>query len=148
MTKVLQQKIFRRMVLSRGEKHFHWGTGHIHEIKRNFGIEKYLNTLSFAYRRDVAILRISSHRINIEVGRYTKTDRADRLCTKCSLVVLGIEVHFLLECPNYSSSRESLIRLIHDECKTFIKMDSFTKYIWLLNCENVKIMHELANSLI
>ena len=52
---------------------------------------------------------------------------------------------FLLECSNFSSSRESLIRLIYDECKNFIKMDSFTKYFWLLNCENVKIMHELAN---
>ena len=133
------------MVLFRGEKHFHWGTGHIHAIKRNCGIEKYLNTVNCAHRRYVVRSRISSHRLNIEDGRYTKKDRADRLCTKCLLGVLGIEIHILLECPNYSSSRESLIRLIHDECKTFIKMDSFTKYIWLLNCENVKIMHELAN---
>ena len=27
----------------------------------------------------------------------------------------------------------------------FIKMDSFTKYFWLLKCENVKILHELAS---
>ena len=63
----------------------------------------------------------------------------------CSLGVLGDEIHFLLKCPNYSSLRESLIRLIHDECKNFITMDSFTKYFWLLNCKNKKIMHELAN---
>ena len=78
--------------------------------------------------------------LNIEVGGYTKKDRADRLCAKCSLGVSGDEIHFLLECLNCSSSRESLNRLIHDECKTFIKMYSFAKYFWLLNCENVKIM--------
>ena len=50
------------------------------KIKCNFRIEKYLNTEIFAYRRDVTRLRISSHRLNIEVGRYAKIDRADRLC--------------------------------------------------------------------
>ena len=99
----------------------------------------YLNTVNFAYKRDVARLQISSHKLFIEVSRYTKNDRADRLCTECSLGVLSDEIHFLLlECPNYSASREPLIRLIHDECKIFIKMGSFTKYFRLLNRENVK----------
>ena len=42
------------------------------KIKCNICIEEYLNTVNFAYRRDVVRLQISSYRLNIEVGRYTK----------------------------------------------------------------------------
>ena len=34
---------------------------------------------------------------------------------------LGDEIHFLLDCPNYSSSRESLIKLINDECMNLLR---------------------------
>ena len=54
----------------------------------------YLNTVNFAYRRDVARLQISSHKLYIEVSRYTKNDRADRLCTECSLGVLVMKFTF------------------------------------------------------
>ena len=72
------------------------------KIKNHFGFEKYLNSLSFPYRRDITRLRISSHRLSIEIGRYARLDRTDRLCSKCTLGVLGDEIHFLLECPAFN----------------------------------------------
>ena len=40
--------------------------------------------------------------------------------------------------------RESLVSLVHDKCRNFVGMNNFTKYFWLLNCEDEKVMHELA----
>ena len=57
------------------------------KTKCNFGFEKYLVTQNFPYRRDITRLRISSHRWNIEIGRYAKLDREDQLCSKCSIGV-------------------------------------------------------------
>ena len=59
------------------------------KIKCDFGFEKYLSTLSFPYSRDLTTLRISSHRLSIEAGRYARIDKSDRLCTKCTMGVLG-----------------------------------------------------------
>ena len=48
------------------------------KIKNHVGFEKYLNSLSFPFRRDITRLRISSHRFSIEIGRYARIDRTDR----------------------------------------------------------------------
>ena len=115
------------------------------KIKNHFGFEKYLNSLSFPFRRDITRLRISSHRLSIEIGRYARIDRTDRLCSKCTLGVLGDEIHFLLECPAFNVTRESLIRLVNEKCKQFMAMTRFDKYFWLVNCEDERIMRELAS---
>ena len=49
------------------------------KIKNHFCLEKYLNSLSFPYRRDITRLRISSHSLSIEIERYARIDRTDRL---------------------------------------------------------------------
>ena len=112
------------------------------KIKNHFGFEKYLNSLSFAYRRDITRLRISSHRLSIEIGRYARIDRTDCLCSKCTLGVLGDEIYFLLECPAFNVTRESLIRLVNEK---FMAMIRFDKYFWLVNSEDERIMQELAS---
>ena len=115
------------------------------KVKSNFGIEKYLSLLHFPFRRDITRLRISSHKLNIETGRYARIDRVDRLCTKCSHGVLGDEIHFLLECPAFSTSREPLMGLASKVCKNFIGLSNFNKYLWLLNCEDQNLIKSLAN---
>lgn len=115
------------------------------KTKNNFGFENYLDSLSFPYRRDLTRLRISSHRLNIEIGRYARIDRENRLCTNCTLGVLGDEIHFLLECPAFSITRESLFRLAEEKCQHFKDMARFDKYFWLLNCEDEILMQNLAS---
>lgn len=55
-------------------------------VRSILGCEKYLNHLNFPYRRAITRLCNSSHKLNTEIGRYARVDRADRLCSKCSLV--------------------------------------------------------------
>ena len=91
-------------------------------VKSTFSFEKYLKHLSFPYRRYITRLRISSHKLNIEIGIYASVDRANRLCSKCSLGVLGDEVHFfLLKCPAFNTSRKSFIGLASDICKNLVE---------------------------
>ena len=114
-------------------------------IKSNFGFEKYFSSLHFNNKKDLTRLRISSHRLSIEIGRYARIDRSNRTCSKCSLCVLGDEIHFLLECPTYQASREHLITLVVNNCRNFNMMSNSDKFFWLLNCENDTIIQELAN---
>ena len=70
-TKVRKQKYLEEWSSLR-ENFSIWKQATYTKIKCNFGIEKYLNTVNCAYRRDVARLWILSHRLYIEDGRYTK----------------------------------------------------------------------------
>ena len=55
------------------------------------------------------------------------------------------ETHFLLECPTYQASRVHLIKVVVNNCRNFNMMSNSDKFFWLLNCENDKIIQELAN---
>ena len=68
-------------------------------LKPNFGLEKYLTILNnFHYERSICRLRISSHRLQIETGRYRNVPRDERICKKCSENEIEDEVHFLIKC--------------------------------------------------
>ena len=113
-------------------------------IKSNFGFEKYLSSFPFTHRKDLTRLRISSHRLYIELGRYARIERSDRKCSKYSMDVIGDKIHFMLECPAYKTYRGALITAVVKSCRNFNMMNDFNKYFWLLNCENDKIIQELA----
>ena len=55
--------------------------------------------------RNRKTLRISNHKLNIEKGRNVKISRCDRICPVCGLNIED-EIHFLFDCPKYSSIRD------------------------------------------
>ena len=74
-------------------------------IKSGFCYERYLDNIK-CRRQRAALCRIrtSSHRLNIERGRYAKIPRDKRFCEYC--VKKGEEYiedvsHFILKCPQY-----------------------------------------------
>ena len=74
-------------------------------------MEGYLsNVNAYDHRSTLTRLRISSHQLAIETGRYDKLQRSDRLCTTCDMGVLDDEQHFLAECcsPKLDHLRISL----------------------------------------
>ena len=83
---------------------------------------------NFTLRRAITKLRISSHRLKIETGRYLKLEVNKRLCNKCDLIKIEDKIHFLLECPSTSTDRQ----------------DSSDKLFWLLNCESIDILIKTA----
>ncbi len=73
-------------------------------IKSSFCWEPYLDhSRSFDERRSTARIRCSSHRLNIEVGRFSNTTRDKRTCDFCCSVgnseAIEDEEHLLRSCP-------------------------------------------------
>ena len=106
----------------------------------NFGFKSYLSSISFKkYRQDLTRLRLSSHRLEIETGRWhkpQKTPRNQRKCTFCN--TLEDEFHFLLECPLYDDLRQVFIK------SYFWRRPNILKFTELLKLENTESLRKLA----
>jgi len=55
--------------------------------------------LSAPQLRAVQRLRLGSHSLPVETGRFAEIDRQDRCCTFCDSGAVRDEKHFLMECP-------------------------------------------------
>ena len=79
--------------------------------KLSFDFEHYLNVLPNKLRVALSRLRLSSHQLRIETGRYSqnRVDRAQCTCTLCKSLILRT-YHFVLVCPVYSILRQKYIR--------------------------------------
>lgn len=108
---------------------------------------KYVDILRFKDERSsVTRLRISSHKLAIESGRYTNIPVAERFCQACNSNEIEDEEHFLLNCFLYKQSRQTLrnkIRNINNlEISTKILLDSYSPIIlklsstFISNCWN------------
>ena len=77
------------------------------KIKTNYSSPAYLDlTRKNPSRKTLVKLRISSHKLRIETGRYDNIPRDERLCNLCNCNRIEDETHFLLDCPSFSSIRE------------------------------------------
>jgi len=54
----------------------------------------------------LAKLRLSSHTLNVEIGRHNIIDRH---CIRCNLNDIEDEFHFVLICPDYVNLRNAYI---------------------------------------
>ena len=79
-------------------------------FKNKFDLEPYLlNVQNTSYRVALSRLRVGSHSLAIEVGRFHKPTPLpinDHLCSNCQSV--ENELHFQCICPRYSTLREDL----------------------------------------
>ena len=75
-------------------------------------------------------LRLSSHSMPIETGRWTRVPRENRICPNCN--VLGDERHFLYECNEIDRTDLSDIPELHqlsDYSKLKILLDNLDEYL-------------------
>ena len=80
---------------------------------------------------------MSSHRLEVEVGRWKKPNRvpiSDRKCSSCQT----LEYHFILECKIYIDLRRRLIP------KYFWIRPNMHKFIELMNCTNRGCIRKLG----
>ena len=103
-----------------------------YKLFADFNFQLYLDTINIQkYRIALTKLRVSSHRLEIEVGRWHKPqpiDVNDRKCTFCHR--LEDEYHFLLECPLYDNLRSTYIK------PYFWKRANIVKFAELLSSTN------------
>ena len=98
-------------------------------MKTTFSFESYLDVLSFELRPLFTKMRISSHDLRIETGRYTqgRIARDERYCLVCGSRDIEDEYHFIVICPSYSTLRKKYIN------KKYYTRASMIKFIDLLN---------------
>ena len=83
------------------------------------------------------VLRVSSHRFEIEMGRWHKPNKIIKSeCQHCN--VLEDEFHFILKCTVYYEIRSQLLS------KYYWKRPNMHKFIELFRSENKKIVNNLA----
>ena len=103
----------------------------------NFDYQFYLKCVNIEkYRIALSKLRLSSHRLCIETGRWSNTDISDRTCPSCNS--LEDEFHFLFECTLYSEIRRIYLP------RYFCTNPSMVKTIDLFSSGNAKTVKNLA----
>jgi hypothetical protein len=106
----------------------------------NHRFQPYLNYLSVRkFRVCMSRLRVCSHRLFIETGRWTRpvsTPISERKCIFCDK--LEDEYHFVLECTLYSDLRKLFIP------NYYVNRPNMQKFIELMNSENRRIMKNLS----
>ena len=110
-------------------------------FKCNFECEQYLSTIQHKKFRDaLAQLRLSSHCLHIETGRYGKNriERNERVCQMCSTGDIEDEYYFVFICDIYNELRIKYI-------STYYRRNpSVAKFIALMNSDNSKTINKLS----
>ena len=88
----------------------------LRSMKHTYNCETYLKIDNFENRRALTKLRTSNHRLAIETGRWTKTERENRLCKQCTQNEIEDENHFLFKCQKYSDERLLTFQFIKSQC--------------------------------
>ena len=107
---------------------------------RNFHFQSYLKVCNISkFRQSLTRLRLSSHRLEIEAGRWNKpnpTPFHERKCRICH--ILEDEYHFVLECPLYTTLRKQYLK------KYFTQRPNMFKFVSLVNSTSEKELRNLA----
>ena len=134
------QKIIDSLVTNPGKLTF------LKQIKNRHNLESYLNIKNFEHRRAITRIRTSSHRLEIETGRWHGVDRNLRICKNCILGEVEDENHFLFECQMHSSDRMELINTIKDKINVDISRnvphEEKLKYIFF--SEDLAVLNALG----
>ena len=115
--------------------------------KQNFEFESYLSIIrNFDKRRSLTKFRISSHRLKIERGRFSKPPVPvdNRVCDYCPSKIED-EFHFLIQCPKYDNVRNTLFSVGQKHCVNFTSLDDRNKFIWLLTTTDTYIISALSD---
>ena len=95
------------------------------KLKNEIKLEDYLSTLK------IFNSRISHHKLEIEIGRYKKVPREQRICKACK--VLDDEKHLFLYCHINYNIRNRLIQEIENYYPDYNQLDSIAKLKIILN---------------
>ena len=111
LTDISSQTIMSALGENQGKLLFLKQTKEIH----NF--ESYLRINNFENRRAITKLRTSSHKLEIETGRWNKIPRDQRICKNCILNKIEDENHLLFECQMYATDRNEFYNNIKSKLK-------------------------------
>ena len=92
-----------------------WKNDFSSQIKQTYTFEPYLNIGNVNHRKALTKLRLSSHKLEIEVGRWNKITRDERSCRSCELGKVENETHFFFEWSRYTQKRIIMYNFIKEK---------------------------------
>ena len=115
-------------------------------FKHNFDLEDYMFLRISKYRVSLCRLRISSHDLEIERGRYTvpKTPVNMRLCKQCNAGEVEDEKHFIISCVKYRNIRINLINVNISAIPNFTNLDKNEQFQSIMCSRDNNVIFELA----
>ena len=115
-------------------------------FKKNYSLSAYLDlTRKNPSGKSLVKLKISSHKLRFETGRYDKIPRDERLCSLCNCNKIEDETHFLLDCPSFSSIRDRLFSKIEPKMPFLRLLSHETLLSHLMNCTDYFINIQLIS---
>ena len=103
-------------------------------IKQTVGIENYLKRVTnHKLRSGLTRLRLSSHKLMIEVGRHQKIPLANRSCPFCPEYVED-EIHFITNCKLYKDTRNPMLEKCINLKPNFPYYTDQQKFIFIMTC--------------
>ena len=117
--------------------------------KNTFQQEEYLTLRSKVQRGDFSRLRLSAHKLQIEIGRYGKKgerkDPQDRLCLHCVNNECEDEFHFVMKCTLYEDLRTNLFTYVRSKFPVFNDYNEDTQFIWLMSNLDPDVINVFTN---
>ena len=101
-------------------------------------MEDYLTKLPCKYRKSLCQLRLSSHVLPIEQGRYRHVNRNERYCLLCNEDKIGDEFHFILECKALVDLRKKFIP------KYYYNRPNVLKFNQLMSSDKISLLLNVA----
>ena len=95
--------------------------------------------------RSFTKLRISNHRLEVEIGRYSKTPLSERICKCCDSDKIEDEIHFLCFCSLYCDYRKELYDNISNIVPMFETLTDIDKFTFLMGCKECDILSLILN---
>ncbi len=115
--------------------------------------EKYLDFhTDFKKRRLITKMRISSHRLEIELGRYQsktagKLRPEERICKLCNLGEVEDEKHALMNCPMYSVQRKNMLEELFEIFPALPALSVNEQFVFIMTCQDYEVFKPLCKML-
>lgn len=122
-------------------------------FKSSPSLENYLLEIpDVQKRKEFTKLRISSHQLQIELGRYTKprkTPIENRICKLCNSQAVEDEKHFIMSCSRYKSARKTLFSNL-GSFTTFLSLTDSDQFNFIMSClsgdtEIIRLVTDFVN---
>jgi hypothetical protein len=115
-------------------------------FKSNFEMEKYLLIYNKNHRQALSKLRLSTHSLEIEKGRWRrqmingkwrnkKIPPEERLCSFCQNEEVESEQHVLMSCTKYTDLRTDPFHTANGNIVNFENLDQESQFIAILQSE-------------
>ena len=118
-------------------------------FKNEYSLETYLTqNKNLNFPLALLRLRISSHNLRIETGRYAKPHKTpvnERICLYCTQQSVEDESHFIVKCSLYDAERAELYKVVQEHYITNIHMLSEDDiFIQIMLCEEPNVLSALG----